>query len=514
MYFNKDCVYNGIFDETKFIIGLDLGNSDSSLSFYDFNANRVEQLDISGGYGKASMPTVVQYIKDTDEWVFGEYALMNKPLSNSITFDNLISGLGKKNCYTINKKVISHSFILSLFIKEILGAVKNINPNAEIVGIAVSIAYLNKAEEVELLKAFLEAGYYEKLIGFFSQRECILEKYCFDEEVILPRIVMLDFGSRELRGGLYNLTENDKEIMINVISGFSEKNIATSVIEKKVYDIFEDYFKESTGEKDISDIHKMQLEAFTYQHKYLLFKSKNGIKLYFNFVYPPFQKNIEKDDIENITLEFKGILYKFLERVFVNEKAESGERYISEVNKVICCGGGFEMNWIRQAIIDIFGENRSIIYKNPKNALSYGACLIAAKHFNIIKSRKVVFSENTALTEDIGLIFRDNDGGKFIPFIERDFFWWKKFKSKQVIINEVDSPPFLEVFKRDKDGSLIIIKRIMLDDLPKRPKGTNCFDILFEYVEYDKINVRIKDIGFGDFFKKTDYEKNILIELN
>ena len=92
-------------------------------------------------------------------------------------------------------------------------------------------------------------------------------------------------------------------------------------------------------------------------------------------------------------------------------------------------------------------------------------------------------------------------------------FWWKKFKSKKVIINEIDGPPFLEVFKREKDGSLIIIERIMLDDLPKRPKGTNCFDILFEYIESNKINVQIKDIGFGSFFEKTDYEKNVLIEL-
>ena len=147
MYFNKNCIYNGEFDETKFFIGLDLGNSDSALSFFDFNGNRVEQLDISGGYGKSSMPTVVQYIKDTDEWVFGEYALMNKPLSNSVTFDNLISGLGKKNCYTIDKKVMSHSFILSLYIKEILGNEKNINPKEEIIGIAFSVSHMNKDED-------------------------------------------------------------------------------------------------------------------------------------------------------------------------------------------------------------------------------------------------------------------------------------------------------------------------------------------------------------------------------
>jgi len=514
MYFNENYKYEGNFDETKFIIGLDLGNSDTALSFFDFNTKKVEQLDISGGYGKASIPTVVQYINDTEEWVFGEYALMNKPLSDSVTFDNLILGLGKKNCYTIGKRVLTHSFILSLFIKEVIGNIKNINPNADIIGIAVSVSYLNEDAQDEFLRAFLEAGYYDKLIGFFSEKECILNKYCFDEEKIPSKIVTLDFGSREIRGGFYNFFESEDEIAVNVISALGEKNIATSVIEKKLYDIFEGYFKENIGESDISELHKLQLEAFVYQYKNLLFKSKNGIKLYFNFVYPPFQKTIEKEEIENITLEYKGVLYKFIEDIF--EKAGEGktERKGFAINKVVCCGGGFEMNWIRQAVIDIFGESRCVIYKNPKNISSQGACLIAVKYFNEVKSKKIVFSENMALTQDIGLIFCDkNNEGRFVPFIERNSFWWQKFKSKSVIINEVDEVPFLNIFRKDKEGNLIIVGRVILDDLPKRPKGTNCFDILFEFIDYNKLNIRIKDLGFGDFFEKTDYEKNVVIEI-
>ena len=510
MFLNEGIKFDGTFDETKFIIGLDIGNNDSALSFFDFNTNKIEQLDISGGYGKDSVPTVVQYIRDTEEWVFGEYALMNKPLSDSITFDNLISGLGKKNCYTIGRKVLSHSYILSLFIKELLENIKNINPNAEIVGIAVSVAYLNEDAENELLEAFSESGYYDKLIGLFSAKECILNKYCFDEKVIPPKIITLDFGSREIRGGFFNLFEKEDSIIVNVNSAFFESNIGTSKIEKKLYDVFEDYFKDNTGETDISDIHKLQLEAFTYQYKDLIFKSKKEIKLYFNFIYPPFQKTIEKNEIENITHEFNVIFYRFLEKIFQNEMLRKNEGF--DIDKILCCGGGFEMFWIKEAIVNVFGENRSVIYKNPKDILSQGACVIAAKYFGAVKDKKLIFSENSARTQDIGLVFRDkNDDSKFVPFIEKGAFWWQKFKSKSVIINEIDVPPALEVFKKDNDGNLIIIARIILDDLPKRPKGTNWFDILFEYIEYNKIYVEIRDLGFGDFFQKTDYLKGFVI---
>ncbi len=512
MVFNDNLKYNGVFDETKFIIGIDIGNNDSALSFFDFNTNKVEQLDISGGYGKASVPTVVQYIKDTEEWVFGEYALMNKPLSDSVTFDNLILGLGKKNRYTVGKNVVSHSYILSLFIKELLENVKNINPNAEIVGIAASVSYLNEEAEREFLEAFSEAGYLDKLIGLFSARECVLNKYCFEEEKIPSKVIVLDFGSREIRGGFFSLFENNGDIVVNLNNIFFENNIGTAKIEKKLYNVFEEYFKENTGETDISDIHKMQLEAFTYQYKDLIFKSKRGIKLYFNFIYPPFQKSVEKEDIESITQEFNVSFYNFLDKIFQNSHLDKND--CIDIDKVLCCSGGFEMFWIKQAIVDIFGNNRSVIYKNPKNILSQGACIIAVKHFGAVDAKKLIFLENSICTNDIGLIFCEKNGdGKFVPFIEKGAFLWRKFESKNVIVNEVYGSPSLDIFKKDSEGNLIIIDRIILDDLPKRPKGTNCLNVLFEYIEHNKILVKVEDMGFGDFFAKTDYNKNVIIEL-
>jgi len=512
VFFNENLKYDGIFDETKFIIGIDIGNNNSALSFFDFNTNKIEQLDISGGYGKASVPTVVQYIKDTDEWVFGEYALMNKPLSDSVTFDNLILGLGKKNRYTVGGKVVSHSYILSLFIKELLENVRNINPNAEIVGIAASVSYLNEEAESELLEAFSDAGYLDKLIGLFSVRECVLNKYCFEEKEIPSKVIILDFGSREIRGGFFSLFENNGDIVVNLNKVFFDSNISTAKIEKKLYYVFEKYFKENTGEMDISDIHKLQLEAFTYQYKDLIFKSKGGIKLYFNFQYPPFQKSVEKEDIEDITQEFKVNFHEFLEKVFQNSNLRKNDGI--DIDKVLCCGGGFEMFWAKQVIVDIFGENRSVIYKNPKNILSQGACIIAVKYFEAVNTKKLLFLENSICTNDIGLVFCEKDGyGKFVPFIEKGAFLWRKFESKNIIVNEVYGSLSLDIFKKDVEGNLIIIGRIILDDLPKRPKGTNCLNVLFEYVAHNKIAVKIEDMGFGDFFAKTDYAKNVVIEL-
>lgn len=67
---------NGGADENKFILGLDLGSSSSSIAFFNTITEEPELIDLSGGYGKPSMPSVIQYIPETREWVFGEYAIL------------------------------------------------------------------------------------------------------------------------------------------------------------------------------------------------------------------------------------------------------------------------------------------------------------------------------------------------------------------------------------------------------------------------------------------------------
>ena len=126
-------------NEIYYIIGLDIGNDSSSIAFFNLAEKTPEVIDLSGGYGRPSIPTMMQYIAETKEWVFGEYALLNRGVGTEITLSDLITRLGSHEYVDLDHKPISVVNLLGLFIKEIIGHVKNINPKAEIAGIVAAV---------------------------------------------------------------------------------------------------------------------------------------------------------------------------------------------------------------------------------------------------------------------------------------------------------------------------------------------------------------------------------------
>lgn len=505
-------------DESKFIVGIDIGNSTSSISYFDYNSMEPEIIDISGGYGKSSIPTAVQYIKDTKEWVFGEYAVLNKGLADEVTFENLIDDLGKKIYYEIDDKPISLIYILSLYIKEIIGNIKNLNPNAEVAGIAASVpSYITEEAKNELLSAFKMAGYEKVLIDFISDRQCLLQKYCYKNNNFSQKVLIVDFGSREIRSGIYKLHKNDSGISAESISSLFDSSISVNKVEERLNALFTQYYCEHTGEKSLSNQIKSQISSFVYQHKDLFFQ-KTGNKifnLYFNFVYPPFQKRVDKNDVEGLFEPFKDNIKTFFKNVFSKTLEPQNEMSYDDIDTVICCGGGFEMLWIRKILSIIFPNSNIQIYKNSKGVISDGACIFAASKLGVLSEDSIIIEDKHQLSEDIGLKVRDFEKEKFIPIIEKNSFWWQKHSEKIFIINkDTNEDIIFKIFKRNENGDIFSVGEILLDNMPKRPKGTTQINVYMNYKTYDQLNIVVKDCGFGELFPKTDYQRTFLINIS
>lgn len=502
-----------IIDETKFILGLDIGNSTSSISYFDFNRALPDLIDISGGYGKASIPTVVQYINDTGEWVFGEYAVLNRGLADEITFDNLIDNIGKKMYYDVGDRSVSHAYILSLFLKEIIGNIKNINPNADLVGIVASVpSYMNEDAKDEFFSAFKMAGYEKSLIKFISDRECLLQNYCFNKDIKDENILIIDFGDRSIRGGIYKTEKIENKINVNSISSVFDHNMSMNKIYEQVVNLFTNYYKEETKTNIINEQTKNQIESFAYQHKDLLFQNINNkkFKLYFNFAYPPFQKTINEEDVKSLVEPFKEILNSFLLNVFEKTMKIKEKMEHKDINTVLCSGGGFEMVWIRSVLEEYFPQSNIIISKNTKSTISQGACICASSILGVINDNNISVNDSHQLDFDIGL--KINKINKFIPLIEKNSFWWQTHIGKKFIVNSSTENPFkIELFKRNEQGEIIHFYNIELTDMPVRPKGTTQIFINIDFESYDKIVLSIEDYGFGTLFPKSDYYKEFVI---
>jgi len=496
-------------DETYYIIGLDIGNESSALAFFNLHENTPEPIDLSGGYGKPSIPTVMQYITETKEWVFGEYAILNQGSGTEITLHSMVQRLGQNEYLDIDNKAVSLVSVLGLFIKEILSSIRNINPKAEIVGIVAAVqAYMDEAAHEELRRAFGLAGYEKELIALVPSRECILAHYCggnFEEE---EQVLVLDYGSREVRGGLYHMAVNSGAITAKAISSLFDESVGTEVIWQKVYSLFESHFRsvqKGTPQHD-------QLTAFAYQHRDILFQKNirtKPAKLYYNFVYPPFQQAITHADAEGLIKPYRQQFTRFI-RDMLAKNVYGTAIPTRDIDVVLCTGGGFEMLWAREAVADIFGNGRSRVFRNAKMVVAEGAAFIAAKLLDIVVSKSITVEDNHRLSVDIGL----KAGDVFLPLVERDAFWWQVHQPKLILVNSLVSGDLqFAVAQRTKSGDMTELMLHNLIGLPSRPKGTTRLRFGINFISNSDITINVTDIGFGELFPKTDYEKEFAVGL-
>jgi len=496
-------------DEAYYVIGLDVGNDSSAIAFYNLADDAPEAIDLSGGYGKPSIPTVMQYVPETKEWVFGEYAVLNKGVGT--VFADLTARLGRFDYIDVDGRSLSVASVLAMFIKELLGNVKNINPRAEIVGIVVSVpAYFSEQAHEEFLKVFKLAGYEKELIAFIPDRECVLARNYRKPPDAPECALILDFGSRELRGGLYHVkpaTEGEELVVVSMSSVFDDA-IGMAALNDDVSDLFESFLKEGAVTEAALREH---IPAFTYQHKDILFQKNirtKPLKLYYNFAYPPVQHTLTYDRVEDLlkpyAQRFNQFIRDVLEKSLYEQKISP-----ANVDAVLCVGGGFDMLWAKEAVSGIFDKSKIKFFKNSKLVTAEGAALIAA-HALDLTGTTLTLEDKHQLTGDIGFA----DGDNFLTLVERNGFWWQKYPAKLLLVNrpvDGDVDLFLEERIPDREGRSLATMR--LDGLPARPKGVTRLEVKLSFNSNAELTVNVKDRGFGDLFPQTDYVREFAISL-
>lgn len=510
------------FNESQFILGIDIGDATSAISYFDANKKTTEIIDISGGYGKTTIPTAMQYLEDSQEWIFGEYAILNQGIDGETMLTNFIRNLGSDQHIEIENEKMSITDILGIYINELINSCKNINPKAEVVGIVVSTPnYFKEKAKQELINAFHKAGFAKEVIDFIPYRECLFAYQYFNKKVSKENILMLDFGSRGIRGGIYTVKSKSDEISVETLSYMSNEDIGSKKIENVLTELFTSYYQKN---KNISknEISKQDMDcirSFVYQHKDLVFQKNvlaKPIKLYFNFAFPPFQESVTNEQVANIVSPFKQQLELFLEKL-VNSGISTAEPVISfgDIDTVLCTGGGFEMFWPRTVIEDIFPDSNINFYKNSKVIAAEGAAILAAGKLGIIDEKTFKIKDLSQVEEEIGIYITKNKREKqFLPIIKKGSFWWQQNPAYRVIINQsTDKPCNIELIKRDIDGNFTLLTLLELEGLPLRPAGTTRLKMTFDYISHKKLRINIVDDGFGELFEASDYNVEYFIPL-
>ncbi|WP_317368435.1 DUF5716 family protein, partial [uncultured Tyzzerella sp.] len=492
-------------NENKFIIGIDLGNLTSTISYFDFNQMDIDVVDISGGYGKFSVPTVVSYNMDTEDWVFGEYAILNKGFGNEIIIENIIENLGKDITYNAKGKSISLILCLSKFIIFLIENIKNINPNACIEGIVLSTSsYANE----DIIEAFKLAGMEHLLLKIANDKECILKSYFYENDVIGDKIIIIDYSNRQIRASIYQIEEEGKIKCIK--TAFND-----SIGQQRVFNITKNLitrkFLEETGKIDLTEYEKNNLDSFVYQQFDIIFQRPilSDIKLYYNFFYPPFQKVISKQELFDIISFFENEL-----NIFFNNLFESICIKENQIKNIILTGGGIEIDFIHKYIKSRFNIDKNFKGK-AKRFISDGACIIACQEMGILPKTKMYIEDLDQIKNNIGIIINDFDKTRFEPFVYKGSFIWQKFDKKVFLINNKNIE--IDIFSEENNNFKILeklkIDLSIYDDFVDRDIKTIRFLVYVEFKNYKEMIFNIEDFGFGEIYPKTDFKKQFTINL-
>ncbi len=523
--YKKQIEENGKLLEDYYILGIDLGTTNSIISYWDYINNKPEPIDISNGFGKIPMPSVVQYRKEEDEegeWVIGEEAFRSMKIYPETTIRSIKRKMGTNETILIDGKQYLPEEISAKILKELIEHCKSLNPKAEIAGLVVSVPYdFDDAAKKATMKACEIAGLEEKLICLIEEPKAAALAYNFRHQLNLnEKIMVFDFGGGTLDITLFNVIEKDEQhIKLQVISeggkAFHGGDNVDEFILEKCYDFIKQ--KVNQNKEDLTPENLVELICRSREAKERL----SGVKSFrmpFTFCIPPFVEQITREDLEELISSFIEETRKLVLKAL--REAYKGALTAEDIDRVLLEGGSSQMPWVKDMLIAIF-NNESKIYTSERPALdiSLGATYYAAMKMGLlssqeIESEKISIEFEVTVPHDIGLEIENNGIKSFFTMIRRGTPY-ALAKKEQIFTltgkEKEDMTSFnLKIMERINKEDTIekckLIGEVLIKGLPERPSGKTRLNITLNVEEEGGlVKGVVEDLGYGEEFKASGY---------
>ncbi|MCL1997008.1 MAG: DUF5716 family protein [Defluviitaleaceae bacterium] len=468
--------------ENQFILGIDIGDATSSLAYFDTKKMAPQTLDISGGYGKTTMATALQFIKETKEWVFGDYALQNQSQSNPVL------------CRLFSSATKPEHWIR--YVDEFLRNILSINPRAQLAAIVVS----QTGGETKNFKIAFDK--YKSITFFVPHSKCIFEYHYFTKKPQNEKLLLLDYGARGLRAGLYTIGKEIKQE-----SRTEEAKVATYLLEASLEEYFASIFVKAQNASYLKKEDMINIKNFVQEHKDQVFLRQKSTKLYMNFCFPPVTCKVAEANVKEMISPLRRTMMEFLKNFFDKQGVD-----ISDIDTVLLVGGGFEMSWSKGVVDELFPDANVVKHKGAMSAM--GATIIGAKKLGFIPkdiAKEITIEGFTQLYHDIGVNVKQGKTDVFVPIIERENFSPGRSYNCTVIVADDTRKPFtIDIVKRSPAGDVSLAQTLNIDPIHTPPLTTR-LNISIVYTG-NYFNVKVVDMGFGELFPSTGFSKEYRIE--
>ncbi len=526
--YKKQIEENRSLSEDYYILGIDLGTTNSIISYWDMINEKPEPIDISNGFGKIPMPSVVQYRKDDEgegEWVIGEEAFRSMKIYPETTIRSIKRKMGTNETVELDGKKYLPEEISAKILTELIEHCKSLNPKAEIAGLVVSVPYdFDDAAKKATMKACELAGISEKLICLIEEPKAAALAYNFRHQLNQDeKIMVFDFGGGTLDITLFNVLEkDDKHIKLQVISEGGKAYHGGDNVDEYILNRCYDFIEEKANQKreDLSPENMVELICRARESKERL----SGVKAFripFTFCIPPFVEQMTRDDLEEIINPFieetRKLVLKALREVY------TGALTPDDIDRVLLEGGSSQMPWVKDMLIAIF-NNESKIYTSERPALdiSLGATYYAAMKMGLlsspdIESEKMSIEFEVTVPHDIGLEIENNGVKSFYTMIRRGTPYALAKKEQIFTLSgntKEDMTSFsLKIMERINKEDTIekckLIGEVLIKDLPERPSGKTRLNITLQVEEEGGlVKGSVTDMGYGTEYEPSGYNED------
>ena len=526
--YKKQLEEKGGLPEDWYILGIDLGTTNSVVSYWDNQNKRPEPIDISNGFGKIPLPSVVQYRGENGmdgEWVIGEEAYRSMKIYPETTVRSIKRKMGTDESLTLGGIPYLPESLSAKILTELVSHCNSLNPKAEIAGVVVSVPYdFDDAAKKATMRACELAGLSDKLICLIEEPKAAALAYNFRHSLSKDeKIMVFDFGGGTLDITLFHVTEkDDAHIKLQVTSEGGEAYHGGDNIDETLLEKCFGFIKDKTGQDkpDIAIENHVELMTRAREAKERL----SGVKSFripFTFCIPPFVEQVSRELFEEWNRDFIEKTRKLVLKAL--REAYTGAMPPDAVDRVLLEGGSAQMPWVRDMLIGIFNdENKIYTSERPALDISLGATYYAAMKMGLLsnpdmETEKMTVEFEVTVPHDIGFEVENGSRKSFFTMIRRGTPYALAKKSHMFTLSgstpaemtSLDLKILERIDKEDTIRDCKLIGEVAITGLPERPNGRTKLKItLLVEEEGGLVKGSVEDLGFNTEYAPSGYKES------
>jgi len=167
------------------------------------------------------------------------------------------------------------------------------------------------------------------------------------------------------------------------------------------------------------------------------------------------------------------------------------------VSTVYLIGDGFEGGWMNESLTYLCRGRRAFM---GNNLYSKGACY-AGYVREYPEGWNYIYMGENEMKFNLSLKVRNRGELAFHTLISAGKNWFETKGECEVILSGAEGIDFWKQLPNSREA---VIETLELTDLPTRPDRTTRLRITATPVSDEKIEVQIRDMGFGEIYRSTD----------